>query len=240
MTPSTEVIAGRCTATYDDGDVHEYRGDVVMICKPDDTVLVHDAEGYQPVAWLSRADRVAIGDDGLRAWCDDAFLAVSVHDRYGGGRFPTGTAGTPVAPCPDCDETFVRASGRVSCVECDATYGLPGDATVLESTCEDCGRPEIAVERGQRFEVCLDPGCDPLEAAVAAAFDRVWSCPDCGEDLRVRRRGGLLLGCEAYPECEWSRSFPRETFDGECACGLPTVSEGCVNEQCERATPAQA
>ncbi len=240
MQAPTEVIAGRCTATYNDGDGREYRGDVIVICKPDDTVLVHDAEGYQPVAWITRADRVAVSDDGLRAWRDDALLSVSVADRYGGLRSPTGRAGAPVADCPDCEEILIRASGRVSCVGCDGNYGLPGDARLRDSTCDDCGLPEIAVERGQRFEICLDPGCEPLEDTVAAAFDRVWSCPDCGEDLRVRRRGGLLLGCEAYPDCEWSRSIPHEPFDDECPCGLPTLSDGCLNEQCERPSPAEA
>jgi DNA topoisomerase-1 len=238
MAGQTEVIAG-CTATYDDGEVHEYRGDVVVVCKPDDTVLVHDAEGYQPVAWITRAD-LAVDDDGLRAWRDDAFLAVSIADRYGGGRFPTGAAGTPVGACPDCEETLVHGSGHVACVGCDATYGLPGGATLLDSACDDCGLPELAVDRGRRFEVCLDPGCEPLQGAIAAAFDRVWACPDCGEDLRVRRRGGLLLGCDAFPDCQWSRSVPTERFDGTCACGLPTLADGCLDEQCERTSPAEA
>jgi DNA topoisomerase-1 len=240
MTAPTAVIAGRCTATYEDGDVHEYRGDVVVLSKPDGTVLVHDAEGYQPVAWITRADRFAVDDDGLRAWRDDTVLRVAVQERCGGGRFPTGTAGPPVGTCPDCEETLVRASGRIACLGCDASYGVPTDATLLESRCNDCGLPRLAVERGQRFEVCLDPGCEPIEKVVAAAFDRAWPCPDCGEDLRVRRRGGLLLGCDAYPDCEWSRSFPRETFDGECACGLPMLSGECVDEQCERTPPAEA
>jgi DNA topoisomerase-1 len=240
MSPTTEVIAGRCTATYDDGEVSEYRGDVVVVCKPDDTVLVHDATGYQPVAWLTRADRVAVDDVGLRAWCDDAFLRVSIDDRYGGGTYPVGTAGAPAAPCPGCGETLVRASGRLACVGCDSSYSLPSDATLLQSTCGDCGLPEIAVERGRRFEVCLDPGCEPLDDAITAAFDRAWACPDCGSALRVRRRGGLLLGCDGYPDCEWGRSFPREAFEGACACGLPTLADGCLDEDCDAAPVAKA
>ena len=47
---STRVIAGDCTVTYtSDDETHTQRGHVVTLCKPDDTVLVHDADGYQPV-----------------------------------------------------------------------------------------------------------------------------------------------------------------------------------------------
>jgi DNA topoisomerase-1 len=246
MAARTHVIAGRCTTTYDDGTTsdaadrrgHEQHGDVVVVCKPDDTVLVHDAEGYQPVAWLTRADRVAIDDDGLRAWKDDSVLEVTVDERYGAGRYPTGPAGTPVGDCPDCEATLVSAAGRVTCPACESRYGLPGDATLLDEPCEDCGLPRIAVTRGDTFRVCLDPGCEPLEDAVADAFDREWACPDCGEDLRVLRRGTLLLGCDAYPDCDWNTAVPRGEVVDRCECGLPVVDDGdgpsCLDDGCER------
>ncbi|MFT4957579.1 MAG: DNA topoisomerase-1, partial [Halobacteriales archaeon] len=57
---TTRVFAGDCTVIHDRDDRSEYRGRVVVVVvKADNTVLVHDAEGYQPVAWITRADVVA-------------------------------------------------------------------------------------------------------------------------------------------------------------------------------------
>lgn len=265
MAARTHVIAGRCTTTYDDGTSSDQprlgaddgdgasdgpgtvrRGDVVVVCKPDDTVLVHDADGYQPVAWLTRADHVAVDDDGLRAWKDDAVLEVTVDERFGGGQYPTSPAGDPVADCPDCGDTLLRTAGAVTCPDCGSNYGLPADATLTGTTCADCGLPELAIVRGERFEVCLDPGCEPLDDAVADAFDREWACPDCGDDLRVIRQGALLLGCDAYPDCDWSTGFPRDPIAGECDCGLPLLeangSPTCLDDDCPQrpATPDAA
>jgi len=48
------VLAGDCTIIAEDDDRQEYRGRVTTIVKPDNTILVHDTDGYQPVAWLTR------------------------------------------------------------------------------------------------------------------------------------------------------------------------------------------
>jgi len=239
MAARTHVIVGRCRIVYEDETCREQLGDVVVHCKPDDTLLVHDAAGYQPVAWLTRADRLAIEEDRVVAWSGDATLAVTVEERYGGGRYPVGIAGDPVGDCPDCDGTLVRAGSNVTCLDCDADFALPSDADVLDDRCPDCGLPRLSVTRGQRFAVCLDPRCEPLEAAVTDAFDREWPCPECGEDLRVIRRGGLLLACDGYPDCEWSAAMPRSEFVGECECGLPLVDhddgQTCLDEDCDAA-----
>lgn len=239
MPARTHLIAGRCTATYDDGQPRIQRGDVVVCCKPDDTLLVHDADGYQPVACLTRADRLAIEDGRVVAWKDDVTLEVAVHERYGGGRYPVGAAGEPVTDCPDCDEPLVRAGGRVTCPDCESSYGLPGDADLLEEACPDCGLPRIEVVRGRPFRVCLDPSCEPLDDAVADAFDREWDCPDCGEDLWVIRRGTLLFGCDSYPDCDWSAAVPRGEVHEACDCGLPIVdADGgrvYLDDACEHA-----
>jgi DNA topoisomerase-1 len=240
MPARTHVIVGRCRIVYADDTRREQRGDVVVHCKPDDTLLVHDADGYQPVAWLTRADRLAIEDDRVVAWSGDARLEVTVEERYGGGRYPVGIAGDPVGDCPDCTGTLVRASGEVTCLDCDADFGLPSDADLLDDCCPDCDLPRMSVTRGERFEVCLDPGCEPLDEAVTEAFDRKWDCPDCGEALRVIRRGGLLLACDGYPDCEWNATLPRSPIVGECECGLPLVEDGeataCLDDACDRAT----
>ena len=71
------------------------------------------------------------------------------------------------------------------------------------------------------------------------AFDRAWDCPDCGSDLRIVRRGGLLAGCDAYPDCETAFAVPEGVVAGACDCGLPSFAVGddvrCLDAACERA-----
>jgi len=238
MTEPTRVVAGDCSVVHDRAERAEYRGRVVVVVKPDNTVLVHDADGYQPVAWLTRADEVlveSLEEYTILARSGDECLRVVAHDPVRHLRYPASAAGTPVGDCPDCDGRLVRVSGAVVCTDCDARYGLPAGATVREECC-DCGLPRLRVERGLALDVCLDRACEPLVEAVSTEFDRAWDCPDCGSPLRVLRQGGLLVGCEAYPDCETSYSFPTGLVDGECGCGLPTFATGggrrCLDSTC--------
>ena len=51
---SIRTLAGDCTVRFDGRRDRTVRGRVLVVVKPDDTVLVHDIDGYQPVAWLTR------------------------------------------------------------------------------------------------------------------------------------------------------------------------------------------
>lgn len=236
MSEQVGLLAGECTTEYQGrsaADDRTQRGRVVVVHKPDDTVLVHDAEGYQPVAWLTRADAVyrEHGEDGLAlvAVKDGERLRVQAHDAE--RMDVTGTAaGRPVGGCPDCQSRLVRARGAVTCLGCEAEHGLPRDATVLDSCC-DCGLPEMAVERGERFELCVDRTCENLDEAIRERFDREWSCPACDGDLRVLREGALFLGCENYPDCDESFALPNERVVGSCECGLPLTGDA-KNSHC--------
>lgn len=246
MSDRVHVIAGRCTAQYREADApeREHLGDALVVCKSDDTLLVHDAEGYRPVAWLTRAEALTVDGDVVTAIDGDRTLRVTVHERYGGGVFPAGTAGEPVGDCPDCDGRLTRAAGAVTCGTCGDRYGVPDDATVLDETCEDCDLPRFSVARGEEFSVCLDRHCESLDEQVAAAFDRAWECPNCGDDLRVLRRGGLVFGCASYPACETALSFPAGEVVDTCECELPVFETAtgrrCLDSTCDRAvTPAE-
>jgi DNA topoisomerase-1 len=242
VTDTVHVYAGDCTATYHgDGDATSQRGRVVVVHKPDGTVLVHDDEGYQPVQWLTRANAVhrERGEDGsfaLVAVKDDERLRVESHGRGDHASHDATAAGVPVGTCPDCTGTLAWARGAVTCLDCPTEYRLPGDATVLDSTC-GCGLPRMAVERGARFELCVDWGCEGLDEAVRDRFDREWSCPGCDGDLRVLRERTLFLGCENYPDCESSFALPDREVLGTCDCGLPLVDapDGphCLDADCD-------
>lgn len=259
MSGNFRLFAGECTTEFEGTGPRArlQRGHVVCLVKPDDTVLVHDADGYQPVAWLTRLEALTVESDPVRVVARDGCesndsqanqkseisgdggqrLRVTVHDEYALSSVPASAAGTPVGTCPGCGGSLVRTKGGVVCVDCDVRYGLPGDASVLDEMC-DCGLPRIRAERGAEFEVCLDRDCESLDDAVREAFGRAWDCPDCGDDLRVIRRGGLLAGCDACPDCETAFSFPRGVVAGTCDCGLPAFrtamgSVRCLDATCE-------
>jgi DNA topoisomerase-1 len=221
------VVAGDCTTVYEGDRSEEKRGHVVCVCKADDTVLVHDAEGYRPVAWLTRPEELDVSEEAgtptIEATDGDQHLRVFVHETFGDGSYPASLAGRPVGECPDCEGPLVRGRGTVACTDCDRSHGLPSDAEVLEETC-DCGLPCVRVVRGHEFEICLDPRCEPLVDVVREAFDGAWDCPDCGAALRVRtpsRGGRPFLGCDGYPDCESSFTLPRGELAGTCDCGAP-------------------
>ncbi len=237
---SIRVLAGDCTVITDGPDREEFRGRVTTVVKPDNTVLVHDVDGYQPVAWLTRADSVSSsgnGDFSLVAKKDGRTLRVAAHDQDGFVQYQASRAGSPVGECPDCGGSLVCTTGDVSCVDCSNRYSLPTDATVREERCS-CGLPRMRVERGLAFDVCIDRACESLDDAVREAFDREWRCPNCGGDLRILRRGGLIAGCENYPECDTGFVIPDGVVDGECGCGLPTFETAsgrrCLDATCAR------
>lgn len=234
------VLAGDCTVSVTGDRDAVHRGAVVVLRKPDDTVLVHDADGYRPLAWITRADAVTMTrDDGfaLTAVSDGRQLRVVAEREYGFGRYPATATGPPVGDCPRCSGQLVRSRAAIDCLDCSTTHAIPADASVLDNRCS-CGLPQIRVDRGEAFEVCADRSCGSLDDAVRERFDREWGCPDCDGTLRIIRRGGLLAGCENYPDCDRVFSLPAGIAEGACRCGLPTfrTSGGrrCLDSGCER------
>jgi DNA topoisomerase-1 len=223
-------------------DQTTHRGRVVVVVKPDNTVLVHDADGYRPVAWLTRAESVSFdrqdSADGftVTAHTADRRLRVSAETTFGFGRYPSSTAGAPVGDCPDCGEALVHRGGDVRCLGCEERYGLPAGAALDAGTCE-CGLPRMRVERGEPFDLCIDRSCESLDVAVRERFDRVWDCPECGDDLRILRKGGLLAGCDSYPDCEVGFAFPDGLLTGTCDCDLPAFETAsgrrCLDPTCQ-------
>jgi DNA topoisomerase-1 len=236
------VLAGDCTTTFSGREERTVRGRVVVLAKPDGTVLVHDADGYQPVAWLTRADGVTVEADGdafgVTAREGDRRLRTVSHDFAGRATFPATAAGPEVGACPDCGGALVRADGAVGCLGCERAHGLPAGATTLDRTCPDCGLPLVRAVRGAPFEVCLDRDCDPLVERVRERFGGAWDCPDCGAPLAVLERGGLLAACSAHPDCETAFSLPAGEVVDDCPCGLPVfetpAGRRCLDGTCDR------
>lgn len=238
MQDAIRVLAGDCTVTYFDGEERVRRGSVVTLVKPDNTVLVHDASGYQPAAWLTRANAVQFArEDGefvLAATDADERLRVESHESFGTAHYPVTPAGPPVGTCPDCAGRLVRDRGRVVCTGCGDGYVIPRDATVLDATCDACGLPTMRVERGAAVEVCVDRDCEAIEDVVAERFDGEWDCPECDGDLAIQRHRGLRAVCG---DCGSGFQVPSGTLAGTCDCGLPRFDmrsgERCLDSTCD-------
>lgn len=241
MQDAIRVLAGECTVTFDGNETKAERGEVVTVVKPDNTVLVHDADGYQPAAWLTRADvvRYARDADGFRivAGKGGQQLEIESHAEHGDAHYPASPAGEPVGECPTCGGVFVRGSSGVTCVGCRATYSIPRDANVLDAVCGECGLPTFRVERGYGVEVCLDPSCQTIAESVRETIEERddeprWRC-GCGGELRVERRRGLRTICE---ECGDIYAIPRGVLAGSCDCGRPSIRTGngvrCLATDC--------
>ncbi|MFB6106040.1 MAG: DUF91 domain-containing protein [Halobacteriaceae archaeon] len=237
MQDAIRVLAGHSTVTYDGDDRRTVRGRVLTLVKPDGTVLVHDAAGYRPAAWLTRPDTVAYDrDDGASVHASDGDRVLRVTcPTPETAHFGVSRAGPPVGACPDCGAALVRDGARVVCTGCLAAYGVPRDATVTGETCERCGLPTVRVDRGAAVTVCVDRTCDPLVEAVRDRVAGEWACR-CGADLCVRQRRGLRAVCDA---CDATWAIPTGVADGTCACGLPLFDVGdgrrCLDPHCERA-----
>lgn len=238
--PAFRFIAGECEIETTGPTDHTHRGQVVVLIKPDDTVLVHDISGYKPVAWMTRADTISADHEAgvLTAVDGDHWLRIEVLRGHLEHRVPGSYAGEPIGTCPECDGTLVEAAGTVHCVGCRARYGLPSGSMLTNAQCA-CGLPRMRVERGDVFDLCIDRECEPMETAIAERFDGTWECPEsgCPGHLRIIRRGGLLAACDQYPECEAAFSLPAGMIDGHCGCGLPRFAAGedvqCLDTGCE-------
>ncbi|WP_224448371.1 endonuclease NucS domain-containing protein [Haloprofundus salilacus] len=184
MSEEMRLFAGDCTPTFEGAREQTQRGHVVVLVKPDGTVLVHDADGYQPVAWLTRADAVTVEADesgfAVTARTDDQTLRIVSNTATGRASYPTTSAGIPVGGCPDCGGALIQTGGDVRCLDCEATYSLPAGAAVLAGcddypACDmaftipagvvvddcDCGLPVFETARGRR---CLDGTCERFRA----------------------------------------------------------------------------
>ena len=243
---TVRVLAGDCTVRFETAGEppREERGAVLAVVKPDHTVLVHDRDGYRPAAWLTRAQAVTTRTSGAGAVIDavdgDRRLVVTCHDDGRIANYPVTGVGAPAGDCPACEGPLVRTPTAVECLGCGDRHGVPRDARLREERCADCGLPTMRVERGATFDVCVDRGCDPIDDRVRERFDGAWDCPDCGSPLRVLRRGGLIVGCDAYPDCEVAFRLPAGVRDGDCdACGLPAFATDagrrCLDAGCSGA-----
>ena len=114
-----------------------------------------------------------------------------------------------------CGGKLVKRAGRygnfVGCTnypDCNITYSLPRNASVIKKTCERCGLPMIAAGKGKnRREMCLDPNCGK-DTTKEYKPEEVGACPKCGKPLLKRSgRFGEFVGCSGFPRCKFTCSL---------------------------------
>lgn len=115
-----------------------------------------------------------------------------------------------------CGGKLVKRSGRygkfVGCTnypDCNVTYSLPRNASVIKKTCEKCGLPMIVAGKGRnKREMCLDPNCGKDSNTKSHNPEEVGECPKCGKTLLKRSgRFGDFVGCSGFPKCNFTCSL---------------------------------
>ena len=129
MPERLRVLAGDCQVTERGDRTRTHRGRVVVLIKPDNTTLVHDADGYQPVAWLTRPDSVVVEGDGggfsVTAREGGRRLRIVAEEATASRALPVTEAGVPVGTCPADGGPLVRSRGDVVCLDCETRWGFP-------------------------------------------------------------------------------------------------------------------
>ena len=114
-----------------------------------------------------------------------------------------------------CGGKLVKRKGSygefVGCTnypDCNVTYSLPRNATIIKKTCEKCGLPMIVAGKGKnRQEMCLDPNCGKDANRKNYSPEVVGDCPKCGKPLLKRSgRFGEFIGCKGFPKCNFTCS----------------------------------
>ncbi|NHN47528.1 DNA topoisomerase I [Halostella sp. JP-L12] len=138
-----------------------------------------------------------------------------------------------LGPCPECgDDLLVRRSNRGSAFvgcdgypDCEYTLPLPntGKPLILDETCDEHDLHEVKMLAGRQTFV---HGCPQCKADEAGEGPVIGDCPNCGDDhdgelvIKQLRNGSRLVGCDRYPDCDYSLPLPRrgeiEVTDGRC------------------------
>jgi len=212
----TTLYAGDATVVEDATERAEYRGRVVVIAKPDGTVLVHDRDGYQPVAWLTRADAVTVTDDDetVRITAHDEraddWLRVTGHPTRRGGADASGAdatgAGTTGAADPDGAGAL---TGRYP-------VSVAGDPA---GDCPTCGGALVDTGGAVACIHCDERHGYPGDATLPGA-----TC-DCGLP-RMRVERGAAIDCCVDRDCQPLDDRVRDHLDAEFDC--PTCGSDLV------------
>ncbi|MEA5387664.1 DNA topoisomerase I [Haloarculaceae archaeon H-GB11] len=181
----------------------------------------------------SRLDEVT---DESREMLDRVFEELrESHEEIGEHLQESLKADRRLGSCPESDhDLLVRKSRRgdffVGCdgfPDCRYTLPLPsnGEPLVLDEECEEHGLKHVKMLAGRDTFVHGCPQCRADEADESEDTV-IGACPECGEEhggelaIKKLRSGSRLVGCDRYPDCDYSLPLPRrgeiEVTDDYC------------------------
>jgi DNA topoisomerase-1 len=212
---SIRVFAGDCTTAFTGGRDRTRRGRVVIVIKPDRTVLVHDAAGFQPVAWLTRADSLTVETAARGAGPDGG------SDRHGGDDDPTDdqwddAADRRVPDPPSGGVGIVARSGeeRLRVVSHGPAARVRYPVSAAGVPVGDCPECDGTLVRNGGV-TCLDCPVEHALPAGATVLDA--RCDDCGAPLMRVERGATFVCCVDVG-CQALGDLVAERFDRSFDC----------------------
>jgi DNA topoisomerase-1 len=131
--------------------------------------------------------------------------------------------GPVIGDCPECGASLVaREAGESRFIGCqsypDCEHSLPlpnkGRPHAMDEVCDDHGLHHVKMLAGSHTFVFGCPQCQQ-ETADETDDRIIGDCPECGETddgklaIKRVRSGSRLVGCDRYPDCEYSLPLPR-------------------------------
>jgi DNA topoisomerase-1 len=131
--------------------------------------------------------------------------------------------GPVIGDCPECGASLVareagdsRFIGCQSYPDCEHSLPLPnkGRPHAMDEVCDDHGLHHVKMLAGSHTFVFGCPQCQQ-ETADETDDRIIGDCPECGETddgklaIKRVRSGSRLVGCDRYPDCEYSLPLPR-------------------------------
>lgn len=236
MPPDTlRTLAGDCRIEVTDNAESVHRGRVLVVLKPDGTVLVHDVTGYQPIAWLTRADDVGVQYDvplGAVAADPAAEPPTPPQTAAHPGFDAVGSGGGDPAPFVVTAATDDRQLRIVAERDFGTARYPASPAGPPAGRCPDCGDPFVATTGAIRCTGCGREHGLPTDAEVV---DRRCEC-GCPQ-VRVDR-GATFTLC-ADRSCDPLDAAVRDRFEGDwdcpvCGAPLRVLRRGGLIAGCDR------
>jgi len=132
--------------------------------------------------------------------------------------------GPVIGDCPECGASLVareaggsRFIGCQSYPDCEYTLPLPnkGRPHAMDEVCDEHELHRVKMLAGSHTFVFGCPQCQQ-ETADETEDRLIGDCPECGPEdggklaIKRVRSGSRLVGCDRYPDCEYSLPLPRK------------------------------
>ena len=176
--------------------------------------LTRDLENKLEGINQDETTKESVIDEGERD-VKDILVDIDKNQKGIGSKLYEAYQATNIVGECSCGGKLVKREGRygsfVGCTnypDCNVTYSLPKNASIIKKTCETCGLPMIAAGKGKnRREMCLDPNCGK-DTTKKYTPEEVGICPKCGKPLLKRSgRFGEFVGCSNFPRCKFTCSL---------------------------------